>query len=248
MAAPVKIHLLATQLDPTEVTGGVAVVIDVLRASTTITVALANGAACVIPCGDIETARRLAAADPTGNTLTGGERGGVRIEGYDLDNSPASYAPSRVAGKAIAFTTTNGTRALMRVRDADRVLIGSLVNRHAVATVLQKDGRPIHLVCAGTDGQTTAEDELGAGAIAAALADIGGLQFSGSAVLEAIERWRAASSSPERLQTALRQSTGGSNLVALGLDADILRAAEVDSLRIVPEYFHETGSIVAASS
>jgi 2-phosphosulfolactate phosphatase len=247
MADCLKIHLLATELQPTELTGGMAVVIDVLRASTTMTVALANGAACVIPCGDIETARRLAAADTTGNTLTGGERGGVRIEGYDLDNSPASYAPSIVAGKTIAFTTTNGTRALMRVRGADRVLIGSLVNCHAVADVLQQDGRPIHLVCAGTDGRTTAEDELGAGALAAALADRGGLQFSDSATVEAIERWRAASSSPERLQTALRQSTGGRNLVALGLDADILRAAEVDSVRLVPEYFRETGSIVPVS-
>jgi 2-phosphosulfolactate phosphatase len=248
MTDRLKIHLLATELQPTDVAGGVAVVIDVLRASTTMTVALANGAACVIPCGDIETARRLAAVDPTGNTLTGGERGGVRIEGYDLDNSPGSYAPSRVAGKTIAFTTTNGTRALMTVREADRVLIGSLVNCHAVANVLEKDGRPIHLVCAGTDGQTTAEDELGAGAIAAALADIGGLQFSDTTVRDAIERWRSASSSPERLQTTLRQSTGGRNLVALGLDADIQRAAAVDSIRIVPEYFHETGRIIPASS
>jgi 2-phosphosulfolactate phosphatase len=248
MAALVKIHLLATQLQPAEVAGGIAVVIDVLRASTTIAVALANGAACVIPCGDIESARRLAAADPMGNTLTGGERGGVRIEGYDLDNSPASYASSRVAGKTIAFTTTNGTRALMRVREADRVLIGALVNCRAVANLLQKDSRPIHLVCAGTDGRMTAEDELGAGAIAAALADLGGLPSSDTTVLEAIERWRAASSSPERLQTAMRQSAGGRNLVALGLDADILRAAEVDSVRLVPEYFRATGTIVAVSS
>jgi hypothetical protein len=103
----VRIYPLPAQIEPGDLAGGIAVVIDVLRASTTIIVALTNGATRVIPCGDVETARRLAAEDATGDTLTGGERGGVKIEGFDLDNSPATYSRHRVAGKTIIFTTTN---------------------------------------------------------------------------------------------------------------------------------------------
>ena len=102
----VRIYPLPANIELGDLAGGVAVVIDVLRASTTIITALANGAAQVLPCGDVETARSLAAEDETGNTLTGGERGGVKIEGFDLDNSPASYSRERVAGKTIAFYGT----------------------------------------------------------------------------------------------------------------------------------------------
>ena len=129
----VKIYPLPTEIEPGDLAGGLAVVIDVLRASTTIITALANGAARVMPCGDIETVARLAKEDKTGNMLTGGERRGVKIEGFDLDNSPASYSRERVAGKTIAFTTTNGTAALMRTNEAARVFIGALVNRGAIA-------------------------------------------------------------------------------------------------------------------
>jgi|GEM_PF-4138673 len=144
----VRIYPLPANIEPGDLAGGVAVVIDVLRASTTIIVALANGAARVIPCGLVDTARSLAAEDETGNTLTGGERGGVKIEGFDLDNSPASYTRERVAGRSIAFTTTNGTAALLRTQEAARVLIGALVNRQAIVDALRAEGRPIHLVCA----------------------------------------------------------------------------------------------------
>ncbi len=135
----VKIYSLPTEILPGSLDGGVAIVIDVLRASTTIATALANGATRVMPCGDLETARRLAQEDSTGNTLTGGERGGVKIEAFDLDNSPASYSREQVAGKTIAFTTTNGTAALLRTDGAARVLIGALVNRGAIADVLHAD-------------------------------------------------------------------------------------------------------------
>ena len=146
--------------------GGIAVVIDLLRATTTIIAGLAGGARSVLPCGDIETAKRVAAGFPVGSVLLGGERGGVRIEGFDLDNSPLAYTAERVGGKIIVFTTTNGTAALLRSQAADRVLVGSLVNRRAVARAIAADDSSVHVVCAGTDGHVTAEDVLAAGAIA----------------------------------------------------------------------------------
>jgi 2-phosphosulfolactate phosphatase len=244
MTRTVKIHVLPAPLDPVALAGGVAVVIDVLRASTTMVTALANGAACVIPCADVETARQVAAKETAGQALLGGERGGVRIEGFDLDNSPASYPRSRVAGKTIVFTTTNGTAALFWARGAARWLIGSLVNRRAVADALRKDGRPVHLVCAGGEGEGPLEDELGAGAIADALAEM--CEIAADTALEhAIDRWKTASSSPATLQQSLSHCAGGRNLRRIGFDADIPRVAAVDSINLVPEYFPATGRIEA---
>jgi 2-phosphosulfolactate phosphatase len=241
----VRIYPLPARIEPGDLAGGVAVVIDVLRASTTIIVALANGAARVIPCGHVETARRLRAEDETGNTLAGGERGGVKIEGFDLDNSPASYSREQVAGKTIAFTTTNGTAALMRTEGAARVLIGALVNREAVVEALRADGRPVHLICAGTDGEPTDEDLLAAAAIAAELARFGDVELYDESTQNAAKHWPERASS-QGLIESLRKSLGGSNLVELGFDRDIIVAAEVDSLAVVPEYSSFTRAITIA--
>jgi 2-phosphosulfolactate phosphatase len=238
----VRIYPLPAQIEPGDLAGGVAVVIDVLRASTTIVVALANGAARVIPCGDVETARRLATEDRSGNTLTGGERGGVKIEGFDLDNSPASYSRDRVAGKTIVFTTTNGTAALLRTDGAARVLIGAFVNRQAVVETLHADGRPIHLICAGTDGRLTSEDLLGAAAIAAGLSRFDDVEMWDDSTKGAAQNWPEGIPA-KLLIDSLRRSSGGRNLVELGFDQDIVRAAEVDSISVVPEFSSTTRAI-----
>jgi len=244
MSPEVNVFLLPRHFEPDALRGGIAVVIDVLRASTTIVTALANGARCVVPCGDVAAARRAAANFARDDVLLGGERGGVRIDGFDLDNSPAAYTADRVGGKSIVFTTTNGTAALLRSQGADRVLIGSLVNRRAVVRELAGDARAVHLVCAGTEGCVTAEDLLAAGAIAAELAgNAGGTSSRDDMALIAKELWDAESSSSGRLQRALRQSRGGRNLVELGFDADIDLAAQVDSIPLVAEYFAKEGRV-----
>ncbi|MBS0265265.1 MAG: 2-phosphosulfolactate phosphatase, partial [Planctomycetes bacterium] len=89
MSRPVFVHLLPSLFEPEDLQGGVAVVIDVLRATSTIVYALHAGAQRVIPCGEIDEARKTAAGLPAGTALLGGERGGLRISGFDLGNSPA---------------------------------------------------------------------------------------------------------------------------------------------------------------
>jgi 2-phosphosulfolactate phosphatase len=246
MPRDVNVFLLPRDFEADELSGGVAVVIDLLRASTTIVAALANGARCVIPCGDVDDALRIAGEYSAGEVLLGGERGGVRIEGFDLDNSPAAYTAERVAGKTVLFTTTNGTAALLRAQKADRVLIGSLVNRRALVRELLSESTSVNLVCAGTEGFVTAEDVLAAGAIAAELdAVAGGTTSNADTALVARELWNACESSKERLRSVLRQSRGGRNLVALGFDADIEFAARVDAIPLVAEYFPATGDVRA---
>src|SRR5260221_2263163 len=125
MPRPIFVHLVPALFEPADLRGGVAVVIDVLRATSTIVHALAAGAKAVIPCGEIDEARQVAARSPAGSVLLGGERKGLRIPGIDLGNSPTDYTPDVVTGKKIIFTTTNGTRALIRARDARRGAVGA---------------------------------------------------------------------------------------------------------------------------
>jgi 2-phosphosulfolactate phosphatase len=255
-ARHLNVHFLPKLIPPRAMFGSAVVVIDVLRASTTIAAALAAGASEILPCLSVDDARHRATGSNTEGDesesppLLGGERGGERIEGFDLGNSPAEYTAERVAGRRIVFTTTNGTKALLASRDATRIVIGSFVNAAAVVAALSEDEK-IDLVCAGTDGEVTAEDVLLAGMLADRLAiQDTALVLSDQAIL-AQTGWQntaaAIEADPPRttLLDALRQSTGGKNLTALALDADIEYAAEVDRHNIVPQYDAESGKIRA---
>ncbi|MDG3005068.1 2-phosphosulfolactate phosphatase [Paludisphaera mucosa] len=168
----VSVHLLPSLIPSGALRGGVAVVIDVLRASTTIVHALAHGCTAVIPCGEIDEARRVAAGLPRGSALLGGERHGVPIEGFDLGNSPGEYTAEACRGRTLVMTTTNGTRALLASLEAETVLVGSFVNFAATVQRLIHEERPVHLVCAGTEGAVSYEDALLAGAFAGRFVDL----------------------------------------------------------------------------
>jgi 2-phosphosulfolactate phosphatase len=235
-----------------EVAHGTAVVIDVLRATTTIVFALAAGARAVIPCLTIDDARAAAGALPADRVVLGGERGGRPIEGFDLGNSPAEYSAANVAGKTVVLTTTNGTKALLQCVLAEQILIGSLVNLSAVCSVLA--GRQnIDLVSAGTDGQITREDVLVAGAIVDRLTcgqsdSEPSWELNGEA-RAARDAWLAQVAGAiggdltARLIEAMRASRGGENLVALGMSGDIELAAQIDRFTIVPRFDPTSGRI-----
>src|SRR5215468_5888030 len=161
----VRVHLLPQLAPPGELAGGVAVVIDVLRATTTIIHALAAGCEAVRPCLEVDEAKHLADGMRAGRVILGGERGGRPLPGFDLGNSPREYTPQVCRGTTLVLTTTNGTRALVRAAEADRVLVAGFVNYSAVCEQLRQDARPVHIVCAGTEGAITLEDTLLAGAL-----------------------------------------------------------------------------------
>ena len=240
MLREIFVHLLPESCREEALRGGVAVVIDVLRATTTIVHALAAGASAVIPCGEIDEARRLAADYPVGSVLLGGERHGTRIEGFDLDNSPARYTADAVHGKTLVFTTTNGTRALLRAVGARRVLVAAFANLRSVVTVLLAETGPVHIVCAGTDGRITLEDALCAGAIVSGLVQTGEFSrpFSDETVLAATLFEMSGGNAESRLET-LRISRGGLNLIKLGMETDIDIASRQNTFDIVPELFQD---------
>ena len=233
MSRLISVHPLPTCFEPDELVGGIAVVVDILRATTTITHALANGADCVIPCGTVEQALDIRNDLPAGTCLLGGERSGVRIDGFDLSNSPADYEPNTVRDRSIGFTKTNGTRALLRAEKADEVLIGAFVNLSAVVDRLCCSRLPVHIVCAGTNGQITGEDILFAGALVQQLLESSAERFQAEDSAQmAISHWRqeSADDALEMLEAALRRSRGGRNLIELGYDHDIATAAKTDSV------------------
>ena len=108
----VCVHLVPQLVEPARLQDGIAVVIDALRASTTIVHALAAGCLSVRPCVEIAEAQALATTFPAGSVLLGGERGGRPIPGFDLGNSPAEYSAARCYGKTLILTTSHGTRAI----------------------------------------------------------------------------------------------------------------------------------------
>ena len=236
MSRSIFVHLLPGLFEPAELVGGVAVVLDVLRATSTIVYALAAGVKAVIPCGEIDDARRIAAQSPPGTVLLGGERHGLKISGFDLGNSPTDYTPPAVAGKTLIFTTTNGTRALIRARAARRVLVGAFLNLGVVVRLLANETGPVHIVCAGTDGQVTLEDVLCAGAIAHGLGSQGiETEASDDSTQLALNLFETCGRDYNSLVTTLRQSRGGRNLIDCSLGADIFTCAQQDKFEIVPE-------------
>ncbi len=234
----VTIHMLppAEGLPPT---ARLCVIVDVLRASTTVTSALHAGATGIVPCLSVDDAKN--AADQH-NALLGGERAGIKLEGFDFGNSPTEYTAAAVSGRVIAFTTTNGTRALLKSLNADEIVIGSFVNLSAVAARCCRSN-DVHIVCAGTDRVISGEDVLFAGLLATKLVDSEGFKPADDATQIAMDFSLTNAENPPRLLEAVRQSQGGRNLIGLGCDADIEFAANVDRFELVPTYDAASGQI-----
>jgi 2-phosphosulfolactate phosphatase len=245
MAQPaVLTHLLPSLIPPGVLANAQAVILDIVRASTTVCSAMHAGAAGVRIAADLDEARAIRAATTTPAVL-GGERAGERPEGFDLGNSPGDYTPASVDGKLVVFSTTNGTKAAIAARSAARVVFGCFANVAAIAADLASDGRTVHLVCAGTDDKVSQEDALAAGAIADRLLATGYIAANDQALI-ARGAWLAARQAVS-LAAVLRQGAGGQNLIRIGLGADIDRCAQPDWCTIVPELDVPTMTVRPAS-
>jgi 2-phosphosulfolactate phosphatase len=248
-----QVHFLPSLVEPESLAGTTAVVIDVLRATTTIVQALAVGARKIVVCGEVEEARQRATQSESGTFVLGGERGGLKIDGFDLGNSPAEYTEKSVGGKTIIFTTTNGTRALLHCRHAKRILLTAFTNLAAVCDAIKNDSR-VDVICAGTRGRISREDVLLAGAIVSQLVPDGftPVEMDDQAAL-ARAAWRAIPRAPSdgALARDLLATLGGRNLAELDrahgtkLADDIVRAAQVDQHTIVPRFDPRTGRVTA---
>lgn len=211
-----------------------AVVIDVLRATSTIVAALASGARAIYPTASPEEAIKLAQSLGRDDTLLCGERRGLKVEGYDLGNSPREFTPDVVAGKRLVMSTTNGTRALQAVQHADRVLVASFLNLGAAAAAVSQ-APAVAVVCAGREDLFSLDDAVCAGALLRRLeaAVKGGIAFNDAG------RAAMALASATRVDASfLAETDAGRALAEIGLEADLEACAQVDRHGIVPE-MHE---------
>ncbi len=215
-----------------------AVVIDVLRATTTIAWSLQNGAEAIQAFADLAELEAAAAAWPAEQRLRAGERGGKRVDGYDLGNSPLAVTPDVVGGKRIFMSTTNGTRSLAAVRDVPLLLTACLPNRTAVARrLIERDCQLVWIVGSGWEGDYSLEDSLAAGAVASAAIELAvaphrGVHCANDEMLAALALWQQWRHDTE---TCLRAASHGQRLIGIGNhDADFACCSAVDSLQIVP--------------
>tara|TARA_B110000495_G_scaffold89491_1_gene77228 strand:- start:642 stop:1472 length:831 start_codon:yes stop_codon:yes gene_type:complete len=237
----IDVALLPDLVSPESLAEQTVIVVDVLRATTTIVSAIYNGCIEVLPQPSVESARETH-RQFSGNAVIGGERGGQIVEGFHHGNSPIEYTPTAIKDKTLILATTNGTVAMEHCRAANRVLIGAMVNLSAVAQQV-KDDPQVTVVCSGTDRSITSEDVLFAGALLERIIALrtessqppGQLTDMASIALGHWKTTRRALDNGRPLADFFRNARGGLNLVKIGHDADIVFASQIDTFNLVPE-------------
>ena len=232
----VDVFFGAAQLLPANVTGRVVAVVDVLRASTTIAVALANGAKNVVPVESGDEAILRSKAFERAAVLLCGERKMLPIPGFDAGNSPREFRREVVEGKTILLSTTNGTPALLATQGARDVVVASYVNFSAVLAMLRaalRGGADVSVICAGQDRQFALEDAVCAGRYARYItARIAQVELNDGARASALLDRRYG----DRLDTLFADSAHGRALADAGFGADLEACAAVDAYPVIPLY------------
>ncbi|NLJ33903.1 MAG: 2-phosphosulfolactate phosphatase [Firmicutes bacterium] len=219
--------------DPDLLAGKTVMVIDVLRATSTITTALANGASQVLPVLTIEEAQQRASKFSPNTYLLGGERKALKIPGFHLDNSPRSYGKELVENKTIIYTTSNGTKAIHRASAAKTLLLASFLNARAAARRAWEAGGDVYILCAGTRGRYSLDDAACAGMLVQYLrelqpgAQLGDLAYT----LQHLYR-----SHRKGILQLISQASHYQRLMDMGLEADIMYCLQEDIYTLVPRY------------
>ena len=227
-------------LRPEVVAASTVLVIDVLRASTTIVTALANGCAGLVPVGDADEARRRVKDEP--GALIAGERRGEPLEGFDLGNSPLEFTPARVGGRTVVFTTSNGTRALVAVRAAPAVGVAGFVNLAAAAAWAVGGRRDVLLVCAGERGAESLEDLVCAGLLVDRVVAAEPGVTPTEAALKARDLARGYAADVGRLR---EDSRWARHLVKAGRGGDVAACLALDTSALVPVYVPDVDKVVS---
>ncbi len=234
-----SVHVAFTPLGlpPADVAGRTVVVVDILRATTTITAALHHGARGVIVAGGMDEAITLAQTLDKSDVLLAGERHSIPIPGFHLGNSPREMLPAAVGGKTLVMTTTNGTRALLATGGAHEVLVGAAVNLSVVGARLRaavEAGREVLVLCAGREHGFGMDDAYLAGRLVIEAMNgrrlRKGLNDAAIVSVDLVRRYG------NRIDRALALSAAGRELSRLGFAADLEAAAAVDAHPVLPLY------------
>jgi len=227
----IKTYGSYTKLSSSHLAGRTVISIDLLRSGTSMTWALVNGATKVIPTAD--AAEAVSIASRMGGCVLGGERGGVKISGFDLGNSPFEYNKEAVSGKSVVVSTTNGTGAICGTEGAANVLLGCMLNCTAVARRAVELGNDVIIMCAGTDGDISADDLYAAGAIAETIIRLSdGDARACDMTLVACMVYKSWKNDQRELSVTHHCA----KLIHLGFEKDVEFCLRRDITDIVPEY------------
>lgn len=224
--------LTPEEVKNTELADKLVVVIDVLRASSTIVTALANGCRDFIPIFSAEQAKERVQQFDKEKVLLGGERGGKRIDGFDLGNSPREYKREVVKDKTVIFSTTNGVKTLEMVKDAHGIIIGSFLNLQAVCDYCTNYQGDILIICAGKEGKYSLEDTACAGRLINSLkTTLSDIRLQSDANFTAQLLYEKFGSN---ILEILKKSEHGRYLESIGLGEDLKFCSQLDFFYIIP--------------
>ncbi|RJE71951.1 MULTISPECIES: 2-phosphosulfolactate phosphatase [Reichenbachiella] len=235
MSNSIDVCLSPKLIDLYDLEGKIVVVVDILRATSVMTTALAHGAKEIIPVEKLEVAKEYLTKE---GYLCAAERGGEQIAGFPLDNSPFNYMKDNIKGASIVITTTNGTVAIEKSAVADQILVGSFLNLTSVAEYIKTQNKDVVVHCAGWKGKTNMEDTLYAGALIERLQSTHALGCDTPHM--ALKYWEAVKND---LQQTVADSAHAKRLNKLNITKDIRFCTQIDEYDVVPKM--EGTSLVA---
>lgn len=226
MSRTIEVCLTPALLHLYNIENSIVVVIDILRATSSITYGIDNGAEAIIPVAHIEDC--LAYADK--GFLLAAERNGEVVVGYDFGNSPFSYTKEKVGGKTVVLTTTNGTKAMHMAQErAHKVVVGSFLNLTSLCDYLKSQDKNVLLLCSGWKDNFNLEDTLFAGAVVNVLRN--DFAHSDDACVVAEDMYLMAKSD---FRTYLHKSSHSHRLAALNIEEDVKFCLKLDLCKAIP--------------
>lgn len=215
------------------------IVVDVLRASTTMTIALANGAKEIIPTETTANAARIAKG--SANSLLCGERSGKIVEGFDLGNSPLEYSSNVIKGKTLIFSTTNGTATILKTRHAKSCVLASFVNISAITSYINSLNEDVVIICSGKQGNFSLEDCFCSGAIINNLINYRANEFtlddSAVASLNIYKNYISTDKmNSNEILHVFKYSEHGKYLASIGFEKDLEECSLINTFEYLPVY------------
>ena len=229
----VEVFLNSSSFTEKDVKDRTVVVIDVLRACSTIVTALHHGARAVVPVPDMAEAGKIASNLDQRSYLLGGERGGEKIEGYHLGNSPLEYTEQKVKDRTVILNTTNGTVAIDQAREAEHLLIGCFLNARRLVQFAKQANLDLTIICAGQNKRVALEDTLCAGLLLYELWEDEEPDFVSDTARIAYTQY---ANDKDNVAAAVRRCNHAQDLINRGYEGDVDYCLQLNSLPVLPYY------------
>ncbi len=227
----IDVHFSPSSIDELSLKEKVCIVIDVLRATSSIATAFSNGAKEVFPVNTVAEAGKIA-SNTFGGIVLAGEKNGVIIEGFHLGNSPSEYTEEKVKNKTVVFTSTNGSNAILKTRFAKISLLASFLNIGKVANFLVEKNSDFTIICAGKNNLFCIEDTVCAGMIISLVAESIDVELTDSSVA-ALALYKNFG---HNILYTLKNCEHGNFLCEIGFENDLTVCSSCDLLSVIPIY------------